>query len=173
MCLRVRRAQIIGHTAKRDFVVGQIQNTRPKQSTRRKEASPCALTSAHGKPISLSCATDRHTAKIAPRGPTFTAGQRRHILPCASVRHTANRPLLPCATSRHTANIAPRGPTITAGRRRHILPCAPVRHTANRPLCRVPHGGTRQTLKFAVCHYLGTRQNKQNATNLLTIELVA
>ena len=96
------------------------------------EASPCVLASAHGKTISLPCATDRHTAKIAPRGPTFTAGQRCHILPCASVRHTANR-----------------------------------------PLCRVPHGGTRQTLKFAVCHYLGTRQNKQNATNLLTIELVA
>jgi len=30
VCLKVRRAQIIGHTAKKAFVVGQIQNTRPK-----------------------------------------------------------------------------------------------------------------------------------------------
>jgi len=73
-------------TAKAGFVVCS------NLSTRRKQASPCALTLAHGETISLPCAKDRHTAKIAPRGPTFTAGQRRHILPCASVRHTANRP---------------------------------------------------------------------------------
>jgi len=138
VCLRVRRAQIIGHTAKRAFAVGQIQNTRPKQSTRRKEASPCALTLAHGKPISLPCATDRHTTKIASHGPTFTAGQCRHILPCASVSHTVNRALcrVPHGGTRQT-----------------------YRHVARRSrpvdaviFCRVPPLGTRRIDLFAVCH---------------------